>query len=177
MRAGALFGIGLIILFTATLHGNTAFDVAIGSSALALIGAVHLIEWAQRRGEPGAAVALILGIISIAFAVLVFTLRDPLAFAMMIAAWALVSALLEFVGMVVAPGTRQDAAIIGAAGVLLSIFVLFTREDIIAVIGFFGGYAILAGVFLGIAAFDSRRGREVEPNPTTRASAANVESE
>lgn len=177
LRAAVLCGLGLVILFTATLHGDPAFDVAITASGLAVMGAVHLIEWAQQRGRSGAVVTLLLGTVTLASAVLVFTVRTPLMLAVLIAAWALVSALLEFIGTVLAPGSRQDAAIIGAAGVLLSIVVLFSRDDVVAVIGFFGGYAILAGVFLGIAAFDARREHEAQSNPAAQASAANVESE
>lgn len=177
LRASVLLALGLAILFSATLHGNAAFDVAIASSGLAVMGVVHLIEWTQRRGQGGANIALLLGIVAIVFAVLVIAVRAPLALPVGIAAWALVSALLEFVGMVVSPGTRQDAPIIGAVGILLSIVVLLSRDDVVAVIGFFGGYAIVAGVFLGIAAFDTRRVRDAMSNPTTQTPAAIVESE
>src|SRR5690606_35266540 len=132
---------------------------AIASSALAIIGVVHVIEWSQRRQQSGAPVALFLGIVSIAAAVLVFTIRVELTFAIVIAVWSLVCALLEFLGMTITPGSRPEGALIGAAGVLLALAVLLTRNDLVAVIGFFGGYAVLAGVFLGIAAFDVRRSR------------------
>lgn len=158
-RAAVLLVFGLAITFTATLHEDFAFVVAIASSALAIIGAVHVIEWSQRRRQSGAPVALVLGIVSIAAAVLVFTIRIELTFAIVLAVWSLVCALLEFLGMTVTPGSRPEGALIGAAGVLLAIAILLTRNDLVAVIGFFGGYAVLAGVFLGIAAFDVRRSR------------------
>lgn len=158
LRAGVLLVVGFAVTFSATMHETFTFDVALTSSGLALIGAVHIIEWTQRRGTQGAPVALLLGIISFAAAIVVFTVRVELAFAIAIAAWALVCALLEFLGMTVAPDSRQDAVIIGAAGMLLAILVLVLRDDVVSVIGFFGGYAVIAGVFLGIAAFDTRRG-------------------
>ncbi|MGO3146987.1 MAG: hypothetical protein ACTIJ6_04835 [Leucobacter sp.] len=160
LRAGVLLVVGLVIAFSATLHENFAFDVALTSSGLALIGAVYIIECSQRRGKQGAPIALLLGIVSFAAAATVFTVRIEFAFAIVIAAWALVCALFEFLGMTVAPGSRQDAAIIGAAGMLLAVLVLVFRDDAVAVIGFFGAYAVIAGVFLGIAGFDVRRGDE-----------------
>lgn len=156
LRSATLLAVGLAITFTATLHGDLAFDVAMASSGLALIGAVQLVEWAQRRGASGAPVALAIGIVSLIAAALVFMLRVELALAVVLAGWALVSALLEFIGMIVFPGSRQDAALLGGIGVLLALVLLLVREDLVAVIGFFGGYAIIAGVFLGIAAFDRR---------------------
>lgn len=177
LRAAVLFVLGIVVLFTATLHSNTAFDIAIASSGIAAVGVVHFIEWAQLRGHRGAVISLLMGLVSIVSAGLVFALHDQLVLAVGIAAWALVCALLEFVGMTVAPGSRQDAAIVGAAGVLLSITVLLSRNDVVAVIGFFGGYAIIAGVFLGIAAFDTRRERDAsELGAPTMNPAANVES-
>lgn len=159
LRAIVLCVFGFAITFSATFHEDLGFDTAIASSALALIGVVHVIEWVQRRGKSGAPVALLLGIVSIAAAVAVFAIRIELALAMTIAAWALVSALLEFIGLTVYPGSRSEGILVGVAGLILAIAVLFVRNDLVAVIGFFGGYAVLAGVFLGIAAFEPRRGR------------------
>lgn len=161
LRAGLLLAVGFVIAFSATLHETFAFDVAIVTSGLALIGAVHCVEWTQRRGKTGAPVALLLGAVSIVAAVVMISLSNELAFAIVISAWALVCALLEFMGMTVSPGSRQDAIIVGAAGMLLAVLVLIFRDDAVAVIGFFGGYAVIAGVFLGIAGFDPRQGNTV----------------
>lgn len=157
LRAGILLAVGFAVTFSATLHETFLFDIALTSAGLTLLGAAHLIEWSQRRGRSGAPIALFLGIVSLAAAAAVFTIRIELAFAVVLAAWALACALLEFLGMTVAPGTRQDAAIIGAISMLLALLVLLFRDDVVAVIGFFGGFSVVAGVFLGIAAFDARR--------------------
>lgn len=165
LRAAVLIVTGLVVTFSAELHENVAFDTALVVAALALIGVVHGIEAFARRKSGGVAEAILLAIVSLAAAVVVSATVfgtgatfATTALALTLAAWALVSALLEFLGMVVHPGTRQDAALVGAAGVLLAIFLLLFRDDAVAVIGFFGGYAVLAGVFLGIGAFDTRRG-------------------
>ncbi|MFC5337358.1 DUF308 domain-containing protein [Leucobacter denitrificans] len=159
LRAIVLCVFGFAITFSATLHEDLGFDVAIVSSALVVIGAVHIIEWTKRRGKPGAPVALLLGVVSIVAGILVFTIRLELGLAVVIAAWALICGLLEFVGITVVPGTRSEGALVGFAGLVLALAVLIVREDLVAVVGFFGGYAVLTGVFLGIAAFDPRHSR------------------
>ena len=178
LRAAVLCVFGFAITFSATLHESLGFDVGIASSALALVGSVHVIEWVQRRGRSGAPVALILGLVSIAAAVAVFTIRIELGMAMVIAAWALISALLEFIGMTVVPGSRPEGTVVGIAGIVLALAVLLVRTDLVAVIGFFGGYAVLAGVFLGIAAFDPRHRASNDARPQhSPASVEPVESE
>lgn len=157
LRAAVLIVIGLAVTFTATFHEQFTFDVGVISAGLVLIGICHLLEWVQRRGRGGAPVALLLGLVAVSAGVLVLFLQSELALPLIVASWALVSALLEFLGVAIVPGSRQDAPVIGAAGVILAITTLLARGDMVAVIGFFGGYAVIAGVFLGIAAFDSRR--------------------
>lgn len=162
LRSVALLTAGIVITFSATMHEHLSFDLAVVAGALAVLGVVHLVEAWQRRSRGGVAVAGALGVVSLLAAVLLTTLGSEFALAVVIAAWALASALLEFLGAAVAPGTRQDATIVGAAGLLLALTVLLARADLVAVIGFFGAYAIIAGVFLGIAALDTRRASEAE---------------
>lgn len=158
LRSAVLIVTGLVITFSATMHEQFQFDLAVVAIALLALAAVHLIEWGARRGRPGAPIPLMLGIVAVIAAALSFALSSELALAMVLAGWALVSGLLEFLGMTVVPGSRQDAAVVGAVGVALALVVLLSRGDLVAVIGFFGGYAIITGVFLGIAALDTRRG-------------------
>lgn len=162
LRSAVLIGTGLLITFSAAFHEQFGFDRAVVAAALAAIAVAHLIEGAQRRASGGAAVAFALGAVSLLAAALLMTVASQIAFAVVIAAWALASALLEFVGTTVLPGSRQDAPLIGGVGLLLALTVLLTRGDLVAVIGFFGAYAVIAGVFLGIAAFDTRRATEAE---------------
>ncbi|KAM9862145.1 hypothetical protein ACI1US_01988 [Leucobacter sp. BZR 635] len=172
VRSIVLIVVGFLITFTATFHEQFGFDLAVVVGSLAAIGLVHVLESWYRRGRSGAAIALALGIVALVAAVVLATFSSEIAFAVTIAAWALASALLEFIGMVVAPGSRQDAPLVGAAGVLLALAVLLSRADLVAVIGFFGAYAVIAGVFLGIAAFDTRRTTEAED--ATLGTAANA---
>lgn len=172
VRSIVLVAVGLLITFTATFHEQFGFDLAVVVGALVALGGVHILESWHRRGRGGSAIALALGAVSFIAAVALAVLGTEVAFAVTIAAWALGSALLEFMGMVITPGSRQDAPLVGATGVLLALAVLLARADLVAVIGFFGAYAVIAGVFLGIAAFDTRRTTEAED--ATLGTAANA---
>ncbi|WP_024356918.1 DUF308 domain-containing protein [Leucobacter chironomi] len=157
VRVAVLLIAGLAIAFSATMHERLGFDLGITAAALGGIGVAHLIEWVARRSKSPSSLPLMLGIVAIAAAVIVPFTASAIGFAVLIAAWSLVSALLEFIGGVVQPGSRQDSTLLGASGVLLALLALLVREDPVAVLGFFGAYAVLNGVFLGISAFDTRR--------------------
>ena len=169
VRVGVLAVVGIVIAFSATMHEQLGFDVAVAAVAVGAVGIAHVIEWISIRASGGNAVPLLLGVIGIAAAVGLAFASTTIGFAIVIAAWALASALLEFIGAATRPGTRQDATLLGALGVLLAILVLFVREDQVAILGFLGTYAIIAAVFLGIAAFD--HGRAVAKHPNNPASA------
>lgn len=155
-RVIVLLVVGMFIAFSATQHELLGFDVTVTAISLAAIGAAHAAAWFSSRSRGGSPVALLLAVVAILAAIGVAVSVSTVAFAVAVAAWALASALLEFIGAAVRPEGRQDATLVGAAGILLAILTLFVREDPVAVLGFFGGYAILVGVFLGISAFDSR---------------------
>lgn len=165
IRVGVLFVAGVVIAFSATMHEQLGFDTAVAAVAIGAVGVAHLIEWFSLRASGGNPVPLLLGVAAVIAAVVLPMTTSVLGFAVAVAAWALVSALLEFLGMTTRPGTRQDATLLGALGLLLALLVLLVREDQVAILGFFGAYAIFAGVFLGISAFDS--GRSVRTTATT----------
>ncbi|MFV0434607.1 MAG: DUF308 domain-containing protein [Leucobacter sp.] len=157
IRVVVLLASGMAIAFSATLHEQLGFDLGLTSAALGAIGIAHLIEWVSRRSTAPSVVPLIAGVVSVVAAIAVPLTGSAVGFAMTIAAWSLVSALLEFFGGVARPGSRPDALLLGFIGVLLAVLALLVREDQVAVLGFFGAYAVIAGVFLGISAFDARR--------------------
>ncbi len=157
LRVGVLLVAGLVIAFSATLHEQLGFDLGVASAALGAIGIAHFVEWFTLRAPARTVVPLLLGVVGVVAALLLPFSSAPIAFAVIVAAWALASALLEFIGAAVRPGSRQDSALLGGAGVLLALLVLLFRDDQVAILGFFGAYALLTGVFLGISAFDTRR--------------------
>ncbi|WP_017792732.1 DUF308 domain-containing protein [Leucobacter salsicius] len=163
VRVIVLIVAGLAVAFTAPMHEQIGFDQTLLCISLAGLGIAHLLHALAARGRGGSPIALMLGIVAIAAAVLVplSGMASPdlgvtTLVSITLAVWALVSGLLEFICAFVQPGSRQDALLLGALGVLLSMLILVFRNDPVAVIGFFGAYAVLAGVFLGISAFDNR---------------------
>ncbi|MFA5605815.1 MAG: hypothetical protein WDA07_01310 [Leucobacter sp.] len=182
LRVVILLAGGLAILFTATLHEQLGFDLGIASGLIGAIGLAHLIDWFARRPVNPSTIPLLLGIVAILAAIALPFMITAIGFAVIVSAWSLVSALLEFISTTVRPGSRQDTALLGGIGVLLAILVLLLREDPVAVIGMLGAYAIIAGVFLGISAFDFRRGTAATPADLSAGSPAeptrpSVESE
>ncbi|WP_053351446.1 hypothetical protein [Leucobacter musarum] len=157
VRVAVLIIAGIAIAFTATLHEQLGFDLGVTAAILGLIAIAHLLEWFSVRASGGNAVPLLLAVVSIAAAVALPIAGSVIGFAVVVAAWALVSALLEFVGSTVRPGSRQDAVFLGAIGILLALLTILVRTDQVAILGFLGAYAMVAGVFLGISAFDTRR--------------------
>ena len=156
VRVAVLLVAGMAIAFSAVMHENLGFDVSVTAASLGAIGVAHLVEWGARRKTSPSALPLLLAVAGVAAAAVVLVTGSAIGFAVTVAAWALISALLEFIGAAVRPGSRQDATLLGSLGVLLAILTLLVREDPIAVLGFFGAYAVMSGVFLGIAAFDTR---------------------
>lgn len=156
VRAAVLVAVAMAITFTATLHEQLGFDRAVAAIGLGAIGAVHIAEWLASRARLRAPVPLLLGATALAAAALLAVQSTSLAFSVVLAAWALVSGILEFIRATLGAAHRQDALLMGATGVLLALLVLLVRDDPVAAIGFLGGYAIVGGVFLGISAFDKR---------------------
>ncbi len=162
LRAAVLLIVGIAIAFTATLHRDTNFDRWALSASLLAIGAVTVIEFFALRPERGswlvatrAAMALIAGGAMLAAV-------SPVAISFTLVIWAAASALIT----VVRVSQGSQARNVGVPSALLSgalaVLVLLFRDDLIAVIGFFGAYAIVRAVFLGISAFDARGNAPVE---------------
>lgn len=159
LRPLVLVVAGLVIAFSAELHAHLFFDRLVVAIALLILGATHVIEWrAQPNGHEGRRnpVALLLAAVAIISAVLVLLVDATVGFALIIAAWALVTGLLEFLATMLGYSARVDGLVYGALGVLLSILTLLVMTDMIAVTGFFGAYAIIFGVYLAISVFDAR---------------------
>ena len=155
VRVAGFLVAGIFIAFTATLHEQLSFDALICAVAIGVLGLTHLMEWIAVRSRGAALTILLLGIVSLITAALLPLTSTAMGFALTVAAWALSCALLEFIRAAVRRGNRSDANLLGAIGILLAVLVLLLREDPIAVTGLFGAYAIIAGVFLGISAFDT----------------------
>lgn len=162
LRPALLVVIGLTVAFTAALHEQLGFDRAVLAVGLIAIGALHLIEWFGARAQQSDPIPLLLGAVAIVTGVLQALLSTELGFAVLIAAWALISGLLEFLAATFNGAGRGDHVFLGALGIVLALAVLLVLLDPVAVIGFFGAYAVIAGVYSGISFFDTRSKRKRE---------------
>lgn len=161
LRAAVLIVIGLTIAFSAALHEDFAFDRTLLALALAAIGVVTIVEYVVLRTQPAAWLVAIRAVIAFAAVPILLLASTPTALAVTIAVWSVLN-----LGVAVLRVTRgSQSRSVGVPSALLSaalaVIVLLLRQDPVAVIGFFGGYAFLRGVFLGISAFDTRPGSAI----------------
>lgn len=161
VRVVVLLVSAMAIIFTATMHENLTFDRMVIAVTLAAFAIVQVIEWSALKPRRHA-VPLLQAAAAVGATVGVLLSEEIVLVAVVIAAWALVSALLEFIAGVLGFVERSESATLGAMGVLLALAALLAREDAVAAIGFFGVYALVAGVYLGISAFDERGARTAE---------------
>lgn len=160
LRAIALLVVGLFIAFTATFHEQIAFDVSAALAGLTIIGVVTAVEYWVLRGTPESWWVAARAVIAFAAAGALLAVTDSAGLALVIALWAVLTGVVTVMRLV----RRVQPTRVAVPSLLLSfalaIAVLLVRSDPVAVIGLFGAYAVIRGVFLGISAFDTRE--EVE---------------
>lgn len=159
LRPAILVVAGLVVTFTAALHHVLDFDRTMVGLALVALGAAHLVEW--RSSVSRHPIPLLLGAVAVIAALLQLFAATPTVFALILAAWALVSGLVELLGAMLGFSSRVDSVFLGALGVVLATLILLVLADPIASVGFFGAYAMMAGVYTAISAIDTpgKRGR------------------
>lgn len=139
-----LLAAGLAITFTQTLHGSLVFN----SWVFAVFGVLYAVAvlLVRRPGfVPLAIVAAIAGVAA-------FFVRSADQLAIVIIAWAAATAVIELLPAVRA--RQSESLVLGAFAGLLAIVLVASRTELLMVVGFFASYAILAGVYLAIGAFD-----------------------
>lgn len=153
---------GIAIAFTATFHESVMFDAGLIGGVLVAAALGQMLLWAAERGTPRA-VTLVCAMWSAVLAVAIISLGQ-LGLAWVIgsltAVWALGSGVLSFLRMTFRRGRGIDALVLGVLGLGLALVLMLVLNDPVAIIGFFGAYCVMAGVYLGIAAFDRRPSME-----------------
>ena len=156
VHAAVLLAVGFVIAFTATIHENVASNRWIIAASLLAIGAATLlVYWAQRNlGGSWPVAARAAAMIAAGGALLV--VQGQLELAVVVILWALVNAVLIDASAATKLETRRETLPGTLLSIALGVAIFMFREDPVAVIGFFGAYTTIAGVFLGISAFDRR---------------------
>lgn len=162
IRAATLFALGVFVAFTATSHEELEFDVTTMIFAFALIALVTFIEYWVLRNTAESWWIAARAVIAVAAAGSLFAVTDSASFALVIALWALITAIITAMRLARKVQPAGVAIPSLSLSLLLAASVLVVRDDPVAIIGLFGAYALLRGVFLGIAAFDARHPQDAE---------------
>ncbi len=159
-RAVSLLITGLVIAFT---HNHTAQFGLVAFGVLALVTSVSLgvlargsVMTAQGRGLHmwQALVSLVVGALALGL-----SQAGTLFLLWAIVLWAVLVGVAEiFAGWRLPPGvgSRTDWMVQGAMTVVLALIVLTQQADSVAVVGFFGAWAIVLGVYLVIAGLSAK---------------------
>lgn len=162
LRAGVLLVVGLTIAFTATLHEQVRFDNWVILGSLTLIGAATLAEYRALRGTDESWWVAARAVIALAAAGAFYIAGDSATMAPMLAVWAALTAMITGMRLFRGVQPKREAVPSMLLSIALAGTVLLFGNDPVAVIGFFGAYAVIRGVFLGISAFDIGEDRTAE---------------
>lgn len=168
VRAALLLLSGAIITFTATIHDTIVSQwLFIGTVGAVALGDL-LVRLKSERARPArmhAAAQAVLAAVSIAVSLVL--LGSTAALALTVTVWAALTAVLDvWTGWSLK--ARHDAREFTVAGILagvLAVLLVLLPGSPVSVIGLFGGYAVVVGVYLAIAAVDR------VPQPPEKASA------
>lgn len=169
-RAAVLFVAGIVIAFTAPLHTDVGFDIWLIAATLTLIAVATFLEYYAMRGTLESWWIAARSIIALGAAGALIVIADSLTMALVVAIWAGLTAVITVMRLARGAQPRRIALPSLLLSLALAIAVLIFRNDPVAVIGFFGAYAVIRGVFLAIAAFDSSvksAGRSLETERET----------
>jgi uncharacterized membrane protein HdeD (DUF308 family) len=164
LRAAVFIIIGLTVTFSASLHEQLAFNSFIFAMSVLTLGLVQVIVFLNPKLRPYLGVrglaTIFIDVLAALFAFIAVTSVASLAHT--IAIWALASAVIAFLGRQRAH-RPADAYIHTALGVLLAVAAELSLGDQVMLIGFFGAYAMIVGVFAAIAAVDQPVPAQTEP--------------
>lgn len=166
VRAAVLVVVGVVIAFTAPLHRELGFDLWVLGGGLALIGAATLLEYFALRGTSESWWIAARAVVALAAAGSLLAVSDSLTMALVLALWAALTAVITIMRLARGVQPMKVAVPSLLLSAALAVLALLFRDDAVALIGFFGAYAIIRGVFLGIAAFDPRPATDAVPSST-----------
>lgn len=168
IRSAALLLSGFAVTFTAVLHEQLEFDRWLLVASLAFIGAVTLVEYRALRSSLESWWVAARAVSAFAAAGSLVAATSSAAVALILALWAALTAVITLMRLVRGVQPRAVALPSAALSIALAVVTLLVRDDPVAVIGFFGAYAVIRGVFLGISAFDARgRNEATAPAPAS----------
>lgn len=143
---------GFAVTFTQTLHEQLGFNSAVVSVFGVLYGVSHIVFMLPATRGTWSVTTLIVAVVSIVMGALAPFMGTTAGLATLILIWASVITLTSVWDWV---QTRErDALLVGILAALLAAILALGARELPAVMGFFAGFCIIVGVYLGIASFD-----------------------
>jgi uncharacterized membrane protein HdeD (DUF308 family) len=164
-RAGALILTGAVITFTVEWHDTVVSELLFAASVLVTALAQMLsYRFGKKATKPPLHTLLQTLLALIVALVLIFTLGSFSVLSLTVLLWAAITAAIEVIA-----GWKSNDKIFGRelrisglfAGVLAILLVVIPGSPV-SVIGLYGGYSFVAGVYLAIASLDRPRRQTVE---------------
>lgn len=165
VRATLFLVTGMLIAFTANLHDTLFSSVVFALSVLALVLAELIVGVLASRERKIALSTLLHTIIAVAAAVVIFVVPENLdVFALTVTIWAALTAVLEvWVGWLAKDSRHgRELRVTGIMAGLLALLTVLVPANPVSVLGLYGGYCFVVGVYLAIAAYDRGSVREQE---------------
>lgn len=156
---------GAAIAFTATLHDTLFSQTLFAVSVLAVAVGELIVSVLVATGRKVSALTITQAIISLAAGVsIALTGRNFDYFVLIVTLWAAATALSEvwFSWKASRRSPALEIRVIGVFSGLLAILLIVVPSTPTSVIGLYGGYCFVVGVYLAIAAFDRAPERATE---------------
>lgn len=160
--------LALIVLFTATLHSEKAFNQFLLASGFVIIAITSYTTNSAAGTQNRYTLAQALLNLAAVPLLLVSTVYD--IFGLVLCGWAAVTAILTIIAFL---GIKDTAArqskILVLTPFMLTLGLLFAGSDQVAIIGWYGVYATIIGVFELIAGLDGASGAALQESKAVAA--------
>lgn len=156
VQAISFLAAGLTVTFTQLLHENLIFNEWIIFGFAIIFGLANVGSWVKDRKLT---FLLLSGISSLLLAAVIFVGKSAADIKLFILIWAALNTILYGYSWLVTKSSKSItiAVLFG----LLVLSVAFLANELPGVMGLFAAFCIMAGVYLGIAAFDPPEKRGV----------------
>lgn len=152
---------GLTVTFTQGLHEDLRFNSWLITAFGLALGLASFVNWTKKKEEPAGFVPALSGVLSLALAVVAISATSLMQLKVGMLIWAALNAVIYAYAWVITKSSKS--LLVAGYATLFVLLIAFVATDLPAVIGFFAAFCIMAGVYLGIAAFDPK---ETDPSET-----------
>lgn len=145
---------GFTVTFTQGLHEDLRFNSWLIVVFGLALGLTSFINWTKTKKEPAGFVPALSGVLSLALAVVAISATNLMQLRLGLLLWAAINVAVYAYAWMITKNSK--ALLVAAYGTFFVLVIAFVATDLPAVVGFFAAFCIMAGVYLGIAAFDPK---------------------